>query len=219
VARLPQPRPGPEPHETGGLESSRGGLSDKPDKERRLAATLARFSKNYDVCLVDCSPSIGLLTFNALTAATDILIPVETSFFSLQGATKQVNTIRTLSKRLGTAAPYWLVATLHEESSVLARDLLEELRRRFGKRVSPEVIRRDPTLKEAASFGQPVIEYSPASTGARDYSALGHLAHRRRGARLKQSSSRARNGDLVARRGLHRVHTCGASRDRNCWGS
>jgi chromosome partitioning protein len=155
-----------------GLESSRGGLADKPDKERRLANVLSRFARNYDFCFVDCSPSIGLLTYNALAAATDVLIPVETSFFALQGATKQVGTIKSLSKKLGMAAPYWLVATIHDEGSVLACDLLEELRRRFGKRVSPQVIRRDPTLKEAASFGQPVVEYAPTSTGAKDYAAL-----------------------------------------------
>jgi chromosome partitioning protein len=155
-----------------GLESSRGGLADKPDKERRLANVLSRFARNYDICFIDCSPSIGLLTFNALAAATDVLIPVETSFFALQGATKQVSTIKSLSKRLGSQAPYWLVATIHDEASVLACDLLDELRRRFLKRVVPQVIRRDPTLKEAASFGQPVVEYAPSSTGARDYTAL-----------------------------------------------
>lgn len=155
-----------------GLESSRGGMADKPDKERRLANVLSRFARNYDICFIDCSPSIGLLTFNALAAATDVLIPVETSFFALQGATKQVSTIKSLSKRLGSAAPYWLVATIHDEASVLACDLLDELRRRFAKRVVPHVVRRDSTLKEAASFGQPIVEYAPNSSGAKDYTAL-----------------------------------------------
>lgn len=155
-----------------GLESSRGGLADKPDKERRLASVLSKFARNYDICFIDCSPSIGLLTYNALAAATDVLIPVETSFFALQGATKQVGTIKSLSKKLGSTAPYWLVATIHDEGSVLACDLLEELRRRFSKRVAPHIIRRDPTLKEAASFGQPIVEYSPNSAGAKDYTAL-----------------------------------------------
>lgn len=155
-----------------GLESSRGGMADKPDKERRLTNVLSRFSRNYDICFIDCSPSIGLLTFNALAAATDVLIPVETSFFALQGATKQISTIKSLSKRLGSAAPYWLVATIHDEASVLACDLLDELRRRFAKRVVPHVVRRDATLKEAASFGQPIVEYAPNSTGAKDYTAL-----------------------------------------------
>lgn len=155
-----------------GLEAARGGLSERSDKEQRLAAVLRGLSRNYDICFIDCSPSIGLLTYNALHAATEVLIPVETSFFSLQGATKQVNTIKTLSKRLGSEAPFWLVATIHDESSALARDLLDELRRRFDARVAPVVVRRDATLKEAASFGQPVVEYSPTSTGAQDYSAL-----------------------------------------------
>ncbi len=155
-----------------GLEAPRGGLAERPDKERRLASVLSRFAANYDVCLVDCSPAIGLLTYNALTAANEVLVPVETSFFALQGATKQVNTIRSMARRLGSGASYWLVATIHDEASALARDLLEELRRRFGKRVAPPVIRRDPVLKESASFGQPVVEYSPTSTGAADYAAL-----------------------------------------------
>jgi chromosome partitioning protein len=155
-----------------GLEAAKGGLAELADRDRRLAGVIDRLSPGYDVCFIDCSPSIGLLTYNALAAATDILVPVETSFFALQGATKQVNTIKAIAKRLGTAAPYWLVATIHDEASVLSRDLLQELRRRFGKRVSPEVVRRDVTLKEAASFGQPIVEYAPTSNGARDYTAL-----------------------------------------------
>jgi chromosome partitioning protein len=155
-----------------GLEAMRGGLAEKPDRERRLAAVLRRLAPSYDICFVDCSPAIGLLTYNALAAADDVLIPVETSFFALQGATKQVNTIRSLAKRLGSAASYWLVATIHDDDSALARDLLDELRRRFARRVAPVVVRRDLTLKEAASFGQPVVEYAPDSTGARDYAAL-----------------------------------------------
>jgi chromosome partitioning protein len=155
-----------------GLEAARGGLADKEESERRLASVLAHLAPSYDICFIDCSPSIGLLTFNALAAASHILIPVETSFFALQGASKQVNTIRSMAKRLGVAAEYWLIATLHDETSVLSRDLLEELRRRFQARVAPAAIRRDVALKEAASFGQPVIEYAPSSPGASDYTAL-----------------------------------------------
>jgi chromosome partitioning protein len=156
-----------------GLEAGRGGLAEKPDKELRLARVLDSLARNYDLCCIDCSPSIGLLTFNALAAATEVLIPVETSYFSLQGAAKQLNTIRSLEKRLGVSAPCWLLPTIHDEASALARDLLEELRRRYGNKVLPTVIRLDPTLKEAASFGQPIAEYSPTSKGALDYGALG----------------------------------------------
>ncbi|MGP1272024.1 MAG: AAA family ATPase [Phycisphaerales bacterium] len=155
-----------------GLEAARGGLATKPDKERRLARVLHRFADQYDVALVDCSPSIGLLTYNAITAATDILVPVETGFFSLQGAMKQARTIESLQKRLESAAPFWLLPTLHEPASALAEELLQELRRRFSDQVIPHAIRRDIKLKEAVSFGQPVIEYDPEATGARDYADL-----------------------------------------------
>lgn len=162
-----------------GLEAARGGLATKPDKERRLARVLQPFAADYDVALIDCSPSIGLLTYNAITAATDILVPVETGFFSLQGAMKQAKTIESLERRLGASAPFWLLPTLHETDSVLAEDLLQELRRRFGDQVIPTAIRRDIKLKEAVSFGQPVIEYEPESTGARDYSDLADWLLRR----------------------------------------
>ncbi len=155
-----------------GIEASRGGLSEHADKHTRLRRLLDSLLTDYDACCIDCPPSIGLLTFNALTAATEILIPVETSYFSLQGAAKQVATIRSLGKRLGTRAEYWLVPTIHDESSALAQDLLQELRRRFGDRLSPVVIRYDSALKEAASFGQPVIEYNASSRGSEDYIAL-----------------------------------------------
>lgn len=155
-----------------GLEASRGGLADKPDKERRLCAFLDTLAPRYDVACIDCSPAIGLLAFNAITAASEIIIPVETSYFSLQGATKQINTVRSIERRLGARAPAWLLATMHDESSALARDLLSELRRRFGNRVIPVVIHMDPALKEAASFGQPVVEYAPHSTAAAQYQAL-----------------------------------------------
>jgi chromosome partitioning protein len=155
-----------------GLEARAGGLADKPDKERRLAQVLARQKNNYDVVCIDCSPSIGLLTFNALAAATTVLIPVETGYFSLQGATKQLNTVRTLARRLGVAVPVWMLATIHDSTSTVANDLLEEMKRRFGQRVIPTVIRRDNRLKEAVSFGQPIIDFDSASAGAQDYAAV-----------------------------------------------
>lgn len=154
------------------LEAARGELAGKSDAESRLKKGLARFAGQYDVCLIDCSPAIGLLTFNALVAADEVLIPVETGFFSLHGATKQVNTIKSVAKRLGVQPTYRLLPTMHDPASVLAKDLLEELRRRFAGRVTPVVIRLDQSLREAASFGQPVIEYAPESMGAQDYGAL-----------------------------------------------
>jgi len=157
-----------------GLESARGGLASVHEAaERRLLSVLSRIADQYDVCLIDCPPAIGLLTFNALVAATEVLIPVETAFFSLQGATKQASTIKALGKRLGVTPPYRVLATMHSPESTLSRDLLEELRKRFEHRLIPTVIRFDAQLRESVSFGQPVVEYAPQSMGAEDYLALG----------------------------------------------
>lgn len=154
------------------LEAPRGELASCADAHERLKKVLSRLDGQYDVCLIDCSPAIGMLAFNALVAADEVLIPVETGFFSLQGANKQVNAVKSIGKRLGVQPAHRLLATMHDASSVLSQDLLDELRRRFGNRVLPVVIRLDQALKEAASFGQPAIEYAPESAGASDYAAL-----------------------------------------------
>ncbi|CAG0954939.1 Sporulation initiation inhibitor protein Soj [Phycisphaerales bacterium] len=155
-----------------GLEAARGGLAELLDKDRRLAAVLNHFRHDYDIACIDCAPSIGLLTYNALAASDSVLIPVETSFFSLQGATKQVNSVRTLARRLGVQLPTWVLATIHDENNGVAADLLAELHRRFKDRVVPVIVRRDARLKEAASFGQTIADYSPDSSGAADYALL-----------------------------------------------
>lgn len=155
-----------------GLEASRGGLADLLDRDRRLAAVLHEFRHEYDLACIDCPPSIGLLTYNALAAADLVLIPVETGFFSLQGATRQVTTVRTLARRLGMQLPAWVLPTIHDEENTVATDLLGELHRRFKGRVAPVIVRRDASLREAASFGQAVVDYAPDSIGAKDYAAL-----------------------------------------------
>lgn len=169
-----------------GLEASRGGLAELMDREKRLAMVLRRFKHDYDVACIDCPPSIGLLTYNALAASDLILIPVETSYFALQGAAKQVTTVRTLSRRLGVQTPVWILPTIHDAASTVAGDILAELHRRFKDRVVPVVIRRDPRLREAASYGQSVIDYCPTSTGAEDYGKLAQWAVEVLGGRIEQ---------------------------------
>ncbi|MBX3357196.1 MAG: AAA family ATPase [Phycisphaeraceae bacterium] len=157
-----------------GLEAPRGSLAGMEGAEGRLKAALELLAAHggYQHCFVDCSPAIGLLAYNALVSADEVLIPVETGFFALQGAGKQISTIKSIAKRLGVSPRYRLLATMHDEDGVLARDVLEELHRRFPGKVAPCVIRLDPGLKEAASFGQPICEYAPGSVGAADYAAL-----------------------------------------------
>lgn len=155
-----------------GLEARRGGLAEMPDKEQRLGKVLTALSCEYDLACIDCPPSIGLLTFNALAIADMVIIPVETSFFSLQGATRQVNTVRTLARRLGVQIPVWMLPTIHDDSSPVACDLLNVMHQRFKDRVAPVVIRRDVRLREAASYGVSILDYAANSQGAEDYGRL-----------------------------------------------
>lgn len=154
------------------LESARGGLADADGRDQRLAAVLARFADRYDWCLIDCPPSIGLLTYNALRAADEAIIPVETSFFAMKGADRQVKTIKSLARRLGGQTPYRVLATMHDPTSRLAIELLAQLEKQFGERLITTVIRMDPKLKEAAALGRPLIEHDGESIGAQDYTAL-----------------------------------------------
>ncbi len=155
-----------------GLEAAHGGLADLEDRDQRLLNVTERFDDRYEFCLIDCPPSIGLLTFNALRAATEVLIPVETSFFSLRGAQRQARTIESLARRLGGRTPYRILPTMHEPQHRLANEILNELNTRFPDQVIPHAIRRDEKLKEAASFGQPLIEYEHNAPGSMDYADL-----------------------------------------------
>ncbi len=154
------------------LEAPGGGLHELPDRDRRLACLLARFGDRYDRYIIDCPPTIGLLTFNALRAANEALIPVETGFFSLRGAEKQWRTIRQLAERLGRPISCHLVPTLYKKDSALATDILAALRRKFADQVVPVVVHENEIVREATSFGQPVIEYAPDSQARDDLEKL-----------------------------------------------
>ena len=155
-----------------GLEAPGSPLAKRPHREHSLADGLRAVADRFDVCLIDCPPSIGLLTFNALVAADLVLVPVETAYFSLQGASRQLKTVRSVSRRLETPIRCSVLPTLHEPGLAVAADLLEELKRQFGKRLMPIVVHRDSALREAASFGRPVLDHAPHSQAARDYSSL-----------------------------------------------
>ena len=163
-----------------GLEAARGGLADMDRPQDRLASVLDRLTRDgkdpgarrYDAVVIDCPPSIGLLSYNALAASGEVIIPVETSFFSLRGAGKQIQTARSVTRHVGASARVRLLATMYDPALPLARDLLDDLRDRFGAAVIPTVIRLDPEVKEAASFGRPIEDHAPGSMGAEDYASL-----------------------------------------------
>ena len=154
------------------LEAPGGGLHELPDRDRRLAGLLERLGDRYDLCLVDCPPTIGLLTFSALRAAREAIIPVETGFFAMRGAHRQWETIQTVIRRIDQPITCHLVATLHDRGSHLSRNILMSLQRRFVGNLLPIVIHEHEVLREAASLGQPVVSCAPGSEASSDYTAL-----------------------------------------------
>ncbi len=154
------------------LEAAGGGLYQLPDRDRRLALLLSRLRARYDRCVVDCSPTIGLLTFNALRAVREAIIPVETGFFSLRGADKQWRTIRQLVERIGRPIACHLVPTLFDADSSLSREILSTLQHEYAGPLVPVVIHEDEVVREATSFGQPITEYAPDSRACRDFEDL-----------------------------------------------
>ena len=154
------------------LEAAAGGLSALPDRDRRLSRMLAWLAPRFDLCVVDCPPTIGLLTFNALRAADEALVPVETGYFSLRGADKQIATILRTVERLGRPLPFRLLATLFDESRPVDRSVIDQLRKRYADAVLPLVIGDHEVLREAASVGQAVTEFAPQSAADRDFEAL-----------------------------------------------
>jgi chromosome partitioning protein len=155
-----------------GLEAPHGGLHGMPDKDRRLEFLLRRLAPQYDRCLIDCPPTIGLLTFNALRAARETIIPVETGFFALTGAEKQWTTIQRLIERIDRPIAVHMLATIYRPNLRVAQEILAALRRRFAGQLLPVIIRDHDELREATSFGQPITEYSPQSEACRDFQQL-----------------------------------------------
>ncbi len=147
-------------------------LAGSDDRALRLASVLGRMRDRYDLCVVDCPPNVGLLTFNALLAAQDVIVPVETGYFSLQGAIKQAQTLEVVSRKAGREPVFHVLPTMYDARTRMAREILGELKKHFGARVLPTPIHYNTTLKEAATFGQPISEYDGSSRGNQDFEAL-----------------------------------------------
>ncbi len=147
-------------------------LAGAPDRDRRLMQLLSTVEDDYEYCVIDCPPAIGLLTFNAMRAADEVIIPVETGFFALQGSIKQEATIEMLVRRANHRVRFSVLPTMYDVRTKLAREVLGELRRHYQDKLLPIVVHFNSKLKEAASFGQPITEYDPASRGMQDFEKL-----------------------------------------------
>jgi chromosome partitioning protein len=151
------------------LETELHGMAGRQD---RLSDALERVAKDYDFCIIDCPPNVGLLTFNAMRACNEVVIPVETGYFSLHGLTKQMELLESLRKQCKQEIRVRILATLYDIRTKLAREVLSELREQFGEIVMDSAINFNTKLKEAASFGQPITEYDAASKGFKDFVKL-----------------------------------------------
>jgi len=147
-------------------------MAGRPDAEDRLAEVLSSVNDKYDFALIDCPPHIGLLTQNALAAASEVIVPVDTGYFSLQGLSKQLETIDALRLRRDQPLEVRVLANLYDVRTKLGREILNELRRKFGSMMCSTFINFNTKLREGASFGQPITEYDPGSMGFRDFVRL-----------------------------------------------
>jgi len=142
------------------------------DREFCLKETLDDIKGDYDYTIIDCPPAVGLLTFNALRAATDVIVPVETGYFALHGLSRQLETLSILCKRCNQRVDVRVLASMYDIRTKMAREILGELRSHFGDKMFKTVVNFNTKIKEASSFGQPISEYEPASRGQRDFRSL-----------------------------------------------
>ncbi|MDX1438508.1 MAG: AAA family ATPase [Rubricoccaceae bacterium] len=148
-------------------------MIEMSDRETVLKQALVRPRRAYDFIVIDCPPSLGLLTLNALTASDSVVIPVQAEYFALEGLGQLLNTIKIVRQHLNPSLEIeGVLLTMFDPRLRLASQVAAEVRRYFGERVFQSVIQRNVRLAEAPSFGKPVLLYDVVSTGAKNYMAL-----------------------------------------------
>ena len=141
-----------------------------PNREGVLKSLLEPVRNSYDFIVIDCSPSLGLITVNALTAADSVIVPVQTEFFALEGLGKLLNTVKIVQNRLNTGLKIeGILMTMYDGRLRLCNQVVSEVRRHFEDMVFNSIIHRNTRLSEAPSFGKPVILYDSDSKGAVNY--------------------------------------------------
>ena len=148
-------------------------LINKHQREKVMARLLADVAPKYDYILIDCSPSLGLITINALTAADSVIIPVQAEYFALEGISKLLNTIKIIKSKLNPALEIeGFLLTMYDSRLRQANQIYDEVKRHFQELVFNTVIQRNVKLSEAPSYGIPTILYDADSTGAKNHLAL-----------------------------------------------
>ncbi|MGS2761707.1 ParA family protein [Sinomicrobium sp. M5D2P9] len=150
-------------------------LVDKDRREYMLKEALAGLRDKYDYILIDCAPSLGLLTLNALTAADSVIIPIQCEYFALEGLGKLLNTIKSVQKIHNHDLDIeGLLLTMYDARLRLSNQVVEEVQKHFNDMVFETIIQRNVRLSEAPSYGESIINYDASSKGAANYLNLAH---------------------------------------------
>ena len=148
-------------------------MLNMPDREQVMKKVIEQLKDMYDYIFIDCSPSLGLLTLNALTAADSVIIPVQCEFFALDGLGKLLNTINKIRKRINTNLQIeGFLLTMYDSRLRLSNQVVSEVRKHFEEMVFDTLISRNVKLGEAPSFGKPIVQYDIKSRGAQNYLCL-----------------------------------------------
>ena len=148
-------------------------MIDVAERERILKNALAHIRRRYSFIVIDCPPSLGLLTLNALTSANSVLIPVQAEYFALEGLGQLLNTIKIVRQHLNPELEIeGVLLTMFDARLRLANQVADEVRRYFGDKVFRTIVQRNVRLSEAPSFGKPVLLYDAASLGSRNYMSV-----------------------------------------------
>ena len=148
-------------------------LVDKDNREYMLKEALASIKDDYDYILIDCAPSLGLLTLNALTAADSVIIPIQCEYFALEGLGKLLNTIKSVQKIHNAELDIeGLLLTMFDTRLRLSNQVVEEVQKHFNDMVFKTIIQRNVKLSEAPSYGESIIAFDATSRGASNYLSL-----------------------------------------------
>jgi chromosome partitioning protein len=142
-------------------------------REMRLKRAIDSVQADYDFVLIDCPPSLGLLTINAFAAATEVLVPIQCEYYALEGLGQLIRNVELVRKSLNPALELTtLILTMYDARTKLADQVVDEVQSHFGNKVCRQIVPRNVRLSEAPSFGQPIIVFDPLSRGAQAYQAL-----------------------------------------------
>jgi chromosome partitioning protein len=145
-------------------------LVDKDNREYMMKEAVAKLRNDYDYILIDCAPSLGLLTLNALTAADSVIIPIQCEYYALEGLGKLLNTVKSVQRLHNSELDIeGMLLTMFDSRLRLSNQVVEEVRKHFSDMVFETIIQRNVKLSEAPSFGESIIKYDASSRGASNY--------------------------------------------------